>query len=395
MRRRARPLAASAALIAALACGGSPAPVDDAPVVAPDDLSTSTLPVMRFDGRPGDRVVAAHDAALGDLVGGTAGLFLAAGGALTALADDPVLGLAATAPRTIVVATADGVSVFAGALEASPLSAALAGAAPRALAADPEGLWLSAGAGLYRYRFDDERLERLPGLGAPDALSAHAGTGQLVAGAARLIAPDGGAFRVTDLSAERALDAAFALGDGTVLGVAGGALLRRVPLDGGRVAWRPQALEPGGPPTLDVEAAGQDPVRGAVWIATSQALFRLDGPRVTRQPRPDGLGPAARLTVDELGAVWIDDGARLTRVGGDAAPVTWQGAISAFAEDNCARCHGGLGTARPLDDYETWTTEIDAILRALEEGRMPLDGAPLLGGTVDTVRRWKEDGLLF
>ncbi|MEL7372748.1 MAG: hypothetical protein AAFN74_27735, partial [Myxococcota bacterium] len=61
--------------------------------------------------------------------------------------------------------------------------------------------------------------------------------------------------------------------------------------------------------------------------------------------------------------------------------------------DNCERCHLDLGTAFPLDTYALWVSEVDNIIDVLEAGRMPLDGQPLTGGSVELIEQWKQDGL--
>jgi hypothetical protein len=99
------------------------------------------------------------------------------------------------------------------------------------------------------------------------------------------------------------------------------------------------------------------------------------------------------MTVTADGAVWISDGTILRRFGNAGRPATWDDDISAFAVNNCIRCHAPLKIAHPLDTYEAWIGEIDKIVAQLEARTMPQDGAALVGGTVDLVRRWRDEGL--
>lgn len=378
-----------------LACGADSDALSPNAALRPLEVAALELPVRSFDASPGGAGLAvAHDPALGDLLGGPRGLFVARGDTLQALDPVPVRGLTMAAPSAAAVATPTGLSVFDGALSPSPLSPALAGETSSALAGDAHGLWIATDAGLHRYaggvrtRFDD--FGPLDGVhlgGAP--LTAHGPQGVFH------IAPDGEGWRYVTLSDERPLDEAFILPDGSALGLHEGALWRRTSTPEGAFEWRPQALTLDGPAAQGVGAAAQDPRRGVVWLWDGRAVHRFDGARVATQALPTGSADGLDLAVDELGALWIDDGAQTTRIGEDTAPVTWRGEVAAFSEANCARCHGALGTARPLEGYETWRADIDLIVEAVEAGRMPLDRAALTRGSLNTLKRWKEDGLQF
>jgi hypothetical protein len=382
-------------LLMATACGAAPSTPRVNPEVArPETVAPLMLPAQAFAwpdaGWRGQGLVAARSAETPTLLGGPAGLFAVRDGALAPVAAAAVAGLAAHAPDGVVVAGADGVAVHATTLAPSPLSDALGGAAVTALAAQGDALWLGTAQALYRWQ--DGLLISLE---LPDVRSLHAHGDAVVArsGAALYrLTPDGAGFRQVDLTAERPLDDAFPLSDGDVLGLSQGVLLRRSAGTDG-VVWSPQALGPDDAGADGVVAAAQDPVRGAVWLARADGLHRLEGPQVALQPALPDLPTA--LAVDEDGAVWAASPEALTRVGQDRPPVTWQGEVAAFAAANCTRCHKPLGNAHPLETFEAWRGELDAILAALEAGRMPLDQAPLTAGSVETIRRWKEDGLLY
>lgn len=163
-------------------------------------------------------------------------------------------------------------------------------------------------------------------------------------------------------------------------------------MPGDLVRYRPIALTP----TAEAGATSitglvVDPSTGFVW-AIGPVLARLENGRTSLLVPPAELGVPTTITVTTDGALWLGDGARLVRIGNQGPPVTWA-EIEPFHQANCQRCHAPLGTGHPLETYEVWSSEIDAIVTAVEAGRMPQDGRALTGGTVELLRRWRADGL--
>ncbi len=149
--------------------------------------------------------------------------------------------------------------------------------------------------------------------------------------------------------------------------------------------WRPVALtaDAGDVGARGVIALATDPISGNAWIVTSDRIARAGGNTVAAMDYPAELGPPIAVRATRDGALWISDGHSLARLGDDEGPVTYAKDIAAFSANNCERCHRPLGVGHPLDSFEAWRTDIDRILTDLDEMRMPQDGAPLMGGTVE------------
>ena len=76
-------------------------------------------------------------------------------------------------------------------------------------------------------------------------------------------------------------------------------------------------------------------------------------------------------------------------------PVTWDDDVQPLMAARCKRCHGSHGSAHRMDDLPLWREEIELILSALRDGRMPLPpNPPLTPDQVDLVVQWRDDGLL-
>lgn len=392
-------------LLTAAACGGTepqPPPVQPAetPIVRPASVDTISLGLSTFTLPPelaGDSTLSVAElASSGVLVGGRGGLFAASDGVLTPIDSAPVRALAALEGHGIVVAGAAGLSLFDGSLQAPELAEALAGQELSALATRGGELWIGASGQLYRYT--DGALESFAALPGVTTISTHSGASALVledgSGAITALRDDGGSFSMQPLGEEVSASAVVAASGDVLLALAGGALYARVDVDDGAVAWRPVALEASAEAVgaSGVEAVTVDPTSGAAWITGGAVLSRLDRGRVAVVERPAGLGVVSASAVTLDGALWLSDGAQLVRLGSDRPPVAYA-EIAAFSESNCDRCHRSLGVAHPLDSYEAWAAEVDRIVSAIDEGRMPQDGAPLIGGTVELVKRWRADGL--
>ncbi|CAN0526611.1 unnamed protein product, partial [Laminaria digitata] len=281
-------------------------------------------------------------------------------------------------------------------LTASPVVDHLQGEPLTALVTKSDEVWLGTKQAAYRWQADEllrfsfpqgilqmHGHERAPGL----LLETPAQWVQLQI--------DDGVWRSAEVPAPWPIEQLFSLSDGALLARSGGALYRRVASEAGGWAWRAQALDLYEAPEAAALTLAQDPRLGAIWCLTPRGLYRIDGPQVALQSLPFTATEATELTVDNLGAVWLVDGAQLYRLGQEAAPVTWQGEVAEFSKKNCERCHAPLSTAHPLNEFELWTAEADAILSALQSERMPLDAAPLVAGSADTIRRWIADGLLY
>lgn len=387
------------------ACGGGVDPVDPpapiqgpAPLVLPTASAEITLAQANYALPEALRQQPLQVATLpgvSTLVGGQGGLYEATADGLVLIDAAPVVGLATYGER-IVVAHPDHVSVWHGTLEPSGLSEALAGRTLSTLGSDGVRLYVGTEEGLEK--IEDGRRVHFATMPSPRALSLYEGGAYLVvtdgAGAISALRDGQGVVDQQELTAEKAL-AQVAPGAGDRLyALADGALLERQPADAGRVRYRAVALSPGAEAgATSLSALATDPSTGFVW-AIGAVLARLENGRVSLLPAPAELSSTLNtVTVTVDGALWLSDGVRLVRIGNEGPKVTWP-EIQAFHVDNCQRCHAPLGTGHLLETYEAWTAEIDRIVDAVELGRMPQDQRPLIGGTVELLRRWRADGLL-
>ncbi|MEQ8281062.1 MAG: hypothetical protein RMA76_36805 [Deltaproteobacteria bacterium] len=333
-----------------------------------------------------------HVATLGTatLVGGPAGLFEIGVDGLAAIDPTPVSGLTTLDGVGIVVATASGVSIWNGSLEPSGLGDALATMSVDALARRGDELWLATNAELYR--FVDDALV------AFTALRGHAvGTYN---GASRiLVETDGGYVALAEAPdgswTTQTIDGVDAVVPGAndrIFGLLDGALFERVSVSADEVAWRPVALTDAteDPGAQGVTFTALDPVTGGVWFATASGYARLTGATVERLD-VDVPG-ATSLLVSTDGTLFVTTDSTLERFGHDGPPVTWANDVKPFAEANCARCHVTLGIAHPLETYAAWVEEADLIIEEIAASRMPQDGAALVGGSAELIRRWKLGG---
>jgi hypothetical protein len=375
-------------LLGLTACGGAET-VEDTGPIRPTSTAVLTLDVTRHAlpealvGSPA--LFVESNGASNTVVGGDGGLFQWEIDRFVSVADVSVTAIA----RTMVAADGE-LFVLEGTLDRSPLTDALDGPIG-ALAWRGDELWLATATSVYRWAsgelfvFDD--IEQTT------ALAAFDGSRDVVvsrpAGAFAFRAK-GNDFTMRDLATETGGIVVPSRGD-RLLALHAGALLEREVTESG-VRWRPVALDGAGAGATGLTALHADPTTGAAWTIDKTALHRIDGGAVARVPIGD-ITTIEHTSIANDGAIWLGDGTTLVRYA-EIETVTYAEHIAPFAETNCLRCHTALGTARPLDTLETWVTDIDAIITQLEEQKMPADGAALVGGGVDLVKRWKEDGLL-
>jgi hypothetical protein len=333
------------------------------------------------------------------IAGGAGGLFEIGSDSFTRISQSAVTSIARHQDAGLVVAAQDELFVFDGALRPSPIAEVLGTEKARSLAKHGADLWIGTDSGLWLYQ--DAELSRFEGMTGVFAIDTYDGASMLMVlegSAHKALRVDGGAWSAQALDDEITLDRAAIGPGGRIFGVKDGALFERVKLED-KVVWRAVSfsIDMSSPGATGIEAAATDPSTGSLWIADASSLWRIETAegRVSKVARPASLGRVitARVTAD--GALWLGDGSSLHRVGNAGAPVGWEAAIQPFAEANCLRCHASVGgVARPsLDTYEAWSSNIDRIIRALDEGRMPADRQPLRNGTVDLVKKWRDDGL--
>jgi hypothetical protein len=138
------------------------------------------------------------------------------------------------------------------------------------------------------------------------------------------------------------------------------------------------------------------PASGALWIATSDGLWRHE----------DGLfGPVddgalgSWLTVDDSGSIIGSNVETVWRMGVGEEPLpppppTWTQDIAPISDARCVLCHGpgALGAAQ-MYQREQWEERIDDILLVVSSGAMPLPPNPVLDpAMIARIESWKAAG---
>jgi len=85
---------------------------------------------------------------------------------------------------------------------------------------------------------------------------------------------------------------------------------------------------------------------------------------------------------------------------GEFIPPTWSAHIEPLFQVECALCHQATagatsaGGGHPIDTLAAWQTEIDGILEAVIEERMPLNRPPLDDDKIGLIEDWRAGGFL-
>lgn len=369
-----------------------PASVDEVTL----GLESRTLPAQLVNDATVDVGVLAGGVTV---IGGAQGLFEIGSGGFTQIDTNAVHAVAEYAPAGLVIATSAGLQVFDGALQLSPIQEVLMSETVEALAERGAELWIGTSAGLWIY--DGAELVRFDGMSAVNSIHTYSSASAVVVhegSAHKALRFENGAWNTQTLGDELAIERGILGPNGRIFGLKAGALFERVKV-GEKVAWRAHSLSAAtdSPGATGIQAWAIDPSTGALWIVGADSLYRIetsDG-RVSKVSRPQNLGAviAARVTLD--GGLWLSDGTSLHRVGNAGEPANYASNIVPFAEANCIRCHATVGgIARPpLDTFESWVANIGKIITVLDEGRMPADQQPLRNGTVELIKKWRDDGL--
>lgn len=321
-------------------------------------------------------------------------------------------GLPTTSPRVAFGAPLDGRpalwvasggAVYALVGEAGALQAqqVLADAPADGLAVDFEGtLWLATG-GTLRSRGWDGRWYDHPLTRGVRAIAAHPDALDLWVWAEDgLWHHRGGEFRpVRGAPTPESLSVAS---DGSALIRAGGALVRVV-------AGHPVELRGLAPESL-LAATTEIEIRPSEPSAVRAVEATLDGAAVTlpsSAPWLLTLDPATLEDGSHVLAVVVshDDGAPDARAElrfsvFRVRPPTWSGDIHPLFDQHCAVCHGVAGSARRLNTSETWRTEIQRVLDAVDPEdmgppTMPLPpNPPLSVREIGLIRGWRAAGFL-
>jgi len=332
------------------------------------------------------------------IVGGNSGLYEITSTGLKQVDTQAVTAIASYGSTGLVVANAEGLFVFSGTLQQSPVTEVLGGAKITALAVRDEQLWIGTDLGLYVY--ENQTLHSF------DETMNVVSLQSFTSGKDMVVQTKQGfeIYRLVNDAWTRltvAEDVNFTnVAPGTssrIIGVSAGTLLQRVELENNKAAWRALATntDENDPGARGVEGIVTDPTTGAVWVIEAATLTRIDPSEgsVSRMPRPTSLVSIQSTAVSSDGALWIYDGTQLHELGQTGGIVTYE-TIKALSAASCNDCHKSLGTApMALDNYEQWVIYVDKIIERLDNDSMPPPGTALVGGTADTVRQWKALGM--
>lgn len=380
----------------ALACGtGDPPVTPSVEVIRPAAVETLALALEAHplpSALAGDATLSiAALEGLGVLAGGASGAYLLGSNGFELLDASPVRAMVTVEERGILIGAARGLLFWDGALAESALTEAIDREEVGAMATRGDDLYLSTGSALWLLSAGE--LFAFDTLGAAPFVFASAAADDVIAGM-NALRKTGDRWEIRALSEEIGAARAVPGSESRILALDGGALKQRT-VDGDAVNWLPVALSTGedDPGATDIEQLAVDPLTGAVWVAGKNIIARIDRGRVGTIARPAELGAVKTISVTGDGALWISDETMLFRFGNPGRPITWSEDIAAFSANNCERCHAPLKVGHPLNGYSLWVSDIDRIVADLEIMKMPQDGAPLVGGTVDLIRRWRDEGL--
>lgn len=224
------------------------------------------------------------------------------------------------------------------------------------LAAHPEApdVWLDAGGALWQLR--DGRVRAIEGIPSYAGLRAEV---------------DGSVLLFGDAGLARVRPGRFVYLGGVD---EGGVVDRAVTIT--IEATRPELVES---ITAALDGAEPSPLEGPPWQLT-----------VEPGPVPEGahtLRVVAEYSDGERALAEL----RFTVQG----PPTWEADVEPIFVEHCDACHGERGYAHRMETMETWVDEIDDIIDAIENNRMPLPPNPsVTPEQLDVIRAWAETGFL-
>lgn len=363
-----------------VACSSEPA-APEAPDAIRLEVTFDTTAIAIADGA----TVAAIAEGAGRTVAATsAGLYSLAGDTLERVTERPARAVAHVEGVGFVFATDETVETWDGVF-----------VRPSKLEIEPRGIraFAARGADLFVLR-DSEllvasggRITALGDVGDASSLSVSP-SGLVVVGRAQ----GGVAFEHRDgswqrLELEEDLSSLGATRDGRVVGIRGTdrSLVERVAKEG-RVSFREVA------PSVD--AVVTDAANGATWIVTPATLEVMRDGVVSSGARPVELAPGGAAWAVAGTSLFASNGTGLVRVRAEAARISWNEAVRPIYQRHCERCHRAGGTARfPLATAADWRAGADAILAAIEDGRMPRDRETTVSlAELDIVRQWRATG---
>jgi mono/diheme cytochrome c family protein len=73
---------------------------------------------------------------------------------------------------------------------------------------------------------------------------------------------------------------------------------------------------------------------------------------------------------------------------------TYNGAVKAIIDANCAGCHGASSNDGAYYNYATVKASVAIIIQDMDSGKMPKGASKLSATQISSVKQWQADGLL-
>jgi hypothetical protein len=382
-------------------------------IKSPDKIEPLKLDISKFElpkALVGDtRLIIEGSKSTGVLVGGKAGLYQVGTQNKLELVDaGPVVGIVQYKPseRTtalLLVARSKQIQLWEGALRTSGIHQNFDGDEITAMIARTEKeIWIGTRTKLWRLK--DQELGVVDGIKGVKWLATSKDSNVLMVqdqlGSFFALKTDdkGGSWSVQNLSDEgKPFDKVLSIQDGRFWGLAQGSLYQRI-VQKDKAGWWPYRIQPdkknNNVELHKIQSLQLDPTTGLTWALTEGDLFRLQGTIAMKLKRPDELKAVTSAWISQDGLLWLANGTTLLRLGNKEAALSYGKDIKTFLAKNCDRCHAGENkTARAIENFSQTVKELSAIITSVENGNMPLDKKPLLGGDKGIFRRWRDQGM--
>jgi len=337
----------------------------------------------------------------GTLVGGKHGLYEVNNKNLKLLGKGLVVGIIRWEEKKMFVARADKLQLWDGTLQTSGLYKQLDGSAVTTLAArTPTEMWL--GTQKQVWLLADSNLSTFDqAIKGARTIRTFTDANQVVvqeqSGDFKALRKNkDGKWEERSFADEKLkFDMILPSGKDHFWGLTDGKIVQRRPKDD-KAAWWSYCIEPDGSggDKVTTKTIVQDPTNGSIWALSADAFYKITNDnKAIKLERPKSVGDILTARVTHDGALWVNDGKTLSRLGQKGGPVTYEKQIAPFLKNNCERCHATTGgTAFALDKFEHAKQYAAKIVTAIEKKSMPPDQRPLVGGNEDLFRRWIANG---
>lgn len=336
---------------------------------------------------------------IGTVLADPSGLFQVSNNKLSILTLDPITGIAPWRGQFILVASETELMVFTGTLESLNLSDKLQLDKHKLTALTTQTsntAWIGTDAHLWRVV--EDKIDAFSSIKAVTALACYVGSSHIVAttkdnGFVVLRTSSDGSVEQLTLPKDSPSFTTLVPGTGDVLwGLADGKVYAQQKAEDGTSNWVQYILTTDDDQPDTIEHLVLDATTGNIWAVGKAFLFSINNDKILKTKRPDSVKTLASAAATNGTSLWISDGTQLHQfVRQSNQNITYEGQVSVFMKENCTRCHSTLGTASPLDTYDTVKQRIQSIIQQVESGAMPADGKPLVAGDVNTLKGWVEN----